>query len=57
MKTVKSTTIEKLHRGLQMVHSTKEGEIITLKFSEIDARELGLRLLRMLGTKRGEAGE
>lgn len=54
MLTVKSVAIEKLHRGIQFVISTKEGELVTLKFSEVEARELGLRLLRMLGVKRGQ---
>lgn len=53
MKTVKSIAIEQLHRGIAMVFSTDK-EPVSLQFTKHEARQLALRLLRMLGTKRGE---
>lgn len=53
MKTVKSVGIETEHRGIALIFST-DAEPVSLKMSKFEARQLALRLLRMLGTKRGE---
>ena len=53
MKTVTSTGIETEHRGLALIFTTDEGPV-ALRISKFEARQLALRLLRMLGTKRGE---
>jgi hypothetical protein len=56
MKTVKSIGIEKEHRGLALIFTTDE-EPVALHISKYEARQLGLRLLRLLGTKKGEGEE
>ncbi len=53
MKKITSISIEKNHRGLVLVFAT-DGEPVALQISLFEARQLALRLLRMLGTKRGE---
>lgn len=55
MKEVKSVGIEKLHRGITLIFQTDE-EPVALKISLFEARQLMLRLYRMLGMKRGEEG-
>lgn len=54
MKTVKSTALETLHRGIALIHTTDSGEVISLQFTKHEARQLMLRIMRVLGTKRGE---
>lgn len=53
MKTVKSVGIEQEHRGLALIFTTDE-EPVALRITKFEARQLAMRLLRMLGTKRGE---
>jgi hypothetical protein len=57
MKLVKTVTIETIHRGIALIFVTEDGEAVSLKFTKFEARQLGLRLLRLLGTKRGEGEE
>lgn len=54
MKSVKSTTIEKLHRGIALIHTTDSGEVISLQFSKHEARMLMRRIVNLLGASRGE---
>lgn len=53
MKTVKSIAIETEHRGIALIFST-DGEPVAVRMTKFEARQLALRLMRMLGTKRGE---
>lgn len=53
MKQVKHIDLESAHRGIVMVFTTDEGAV-TLQITKFEARQLALRLMRMLGTKRGE---
>lgn len=53
MKTVKSIGIEQEHRGLALIFTTDK-EPVALRITKFEARQMALRLLRMLGTKRGE---
>lgn len=54
MKLVKSVSIETIHRGIALIFVTEDGEAVSLKFTKHEARQLMLRLYRMLGMKRGE---
>lgn len=56
MKTVKSVAIETEHRGVALIFAT-DGEPVALRMTKHEARQLGLRLMRMLGMKRGEGEE
>lgn len=53
MKTVKTIGIEQEHRGLALIFTTDE-EPVALRITKFEARQLAMRLLRMLGIKRGE---
>lgn len=53
MKTVTSVGIEKEHRGIALIFVTDEGPV-AVRMTKFEARQLALRLLRMLGMKRGE---
>lgn len=53
MKVVKSTAIESLHRGVALIFETNEGPV-SVQFTKHEARQLMLRLYRMLGMKRGD---
>lgn len=53
MKQVKSVGIETEHRGIALIFSTDE-EPVAVRMTKHEARQLGLRLIRMLGMKRGE---
>jgi hypothetical protein len=53
MKTAKSVGIEQEHRGIALIFSTDQ-EPVAVRMTKFEARQMALRLLRMLGTKRGE---
>lgn len=53
MKSVKSVGIENEHRGVALIFST-DAEPVAVRMTKFEARQMALRLLRMLGTKRGE---
>lgn len=53
MKKVTSVGLETFHRGVLLNFAT-DGEPVALQISKFEARQMALRLLRMLGTKRGE---
>lgn len=54
MKEVIGVKLETLHRGVAIIFTTKGGEIVAFKASKYEARQLMLRLYRMLGMKRGD---
>lgn len=53
MKKVTSVDIDSIHRGVMLNFVTDEGPV-ALQITKFEARQLAMRLLRMLGTKRGE---
>lgn len=54
MKEVKSLKLETLHRGIAIIFTTKDGDIISLKFGLHQARQLMKAILLKLGVNRGE---
>ncbi|MFZ1987445.1 MAG: hypothetical protein WAV21_00205 [Minisyncoccia bacterium] len=57
MKTVKSTSIESLHRGIAIIFTTDDGEVVALQFGKHQARQLMKAILLKLGVGRGEGEE
>lgn len=54
MKSVKTVSIETLHRGIAILFTTDDGEVVALQFGKHQARQLMKAILLKLGVNRGE---
>lgn len=54
MKSVTSVKLETLHRGIAIIFTTSDGEVVALQFGKHQARQLMKAILMKLGVNRGE---